>query len=260
MPDRPLAALDGTRSGHSNTPFTRPGGTPVLESRRMSPRAMVADLVLASASPRRRELLALTGWRADVRPAEADERPLPGEQAADVALRLARVKANSIAGEAPTPSLVLAADTVVVLEGAILGKPVDASEAREMLGRLRGREHEVVTGLALVAAGDSWQADEICPTRVPMRDYPPSEAEAYVRSGAALDKAGAYGIQDRGFAPVDVGRMSGCFANVMGLPLCHLVRLMRGRGLRPASDVPAACQAHTRYTCRLHPQILGTGA
>jgi MAF protein len=223
----------------------------------MSPREAVPHLILASSSPRRRELLALTQWPAEIRPAQADEQPLAGEDAAGVAQRLSRVKAHCVAEQAPAGSLVLAADTVVVLEGAILGKPADESEARAMLGTLRGREHEVITGLALRVAGDAWEAADLCQTRVPMRDYTESEADAYVRSGAALDKAGAYGIQDRGFEPVDMDRMSGCFANVMGLPLCHLVRLMRRRGIRAANDVPAACQAHTHYTCGLYPQILG---
>lgn len=247
-------------SGHSNTALTRLVVTRVLESRRMVPREPAPQLILASGSPRRRELLALTPWRAQVRPAHADERPLVGEDAASVAQRLSRVKAHSVAGEVPAGSLVLAADTVVVLDGAILGKPADAREAQDMLTALCGREHEVITGLALLVAGDSWEASDACWTRVPMRDYTSAEAEAYIRSGAALDKAGAYGIQDRGFEPVDMDRMNGCFANVMGLPLCHLVRLMRRRGINTANDVPAACQAHTHYDCRLHPQILGTDA
>jgi MAF protein len=246
--------------GHSNTALERLDGIAVLESRRMAPRETVPHIILASASPRRRELLALTPWRADVRPAQADERPLAGEDGAGVAQRLSRVKAHSVAEQAPAGSLVLAADTVVVLDGVILGKPADAGEARVMLETLRGREHEVITGLALLVAGDSWEANDACRTLVPMRDYTESEAEAYVRSGAALDKAGAYGIQDRGFEPVDTDRMSGCFANVMGLPLCHLVRLMRRRGISAAADVPTACQAHTHYTCSLYPQIVGKDA
>jgi septum formation protein len=234
--------------------------TPVLESRRMTPRDTAPRLVLASASPRRRELLALTQWPADVRPAQADERQLPGENASGMAHRLSRVKAQSAAGQSPAGSLVLAADTVVVLDGAVLGKPADAGEARRMLETLCGREHEVITGLTLLVAGDSWEAHDSCRTRVPMREYTAREADIYVRSGAALDKAGAYGIQDRGFEPVDIDRMSGCFANVMGLPLCHLVRLMRRRGIKAVNDIPAACQAHTHYTCSLHPQILGADA
>lgn len=232
----------------------------VLESPRMSPRESIPELILASASPRRRELLALTSWSATVWPALTDESPREGEGAARVAQRLARAKAERVAKQASEGSLVLAADTVVVLDEALLGKPTDADEARSMLRRLRGREHEVITEMVLVVAGDSWQAEESCRTTVPMREYGESEMEAYIGSGAALDKAGAYGIQDRGFHPVDLARLHGCFANVMGLPLCHVVRLMRRRGLSPSTDVPGACQAHTRYACDVYSQILGAEA
>jgi septum formation protein len=226
----------------------------------MTSGAAVPQLVLASASPRRRELLALTRWTALVRPAHADEQPLDGEAAAGLARRLSRVKAQAVAADSAAGWLVLAADTVVTLEGALLGKPADAGEARAMLTALRGREHEVVTGLTLQVAGDAWEAHDSCSTRVPMREYTPAEADAYVLSGAAQDKAGAYGIQDHGFEPVAMDRMTGCFANVMGLPLCHLTRLMRQRGFDAPADIPAACQAHTQYRCEVYPQILGTDA
>ncbi len=226
----------------------------------MTSGAAVPQLVLASASPRRRELLALTRWTALVRPAQADEQPLPGEDALGLARRLSRVKAHAVAADSAAGSLILAADTVVVLDGALLGKPADAGEALAMLESLRGREHDVVTGLTLLVAGESWEAHDVCTTRVPMREYTPAEADAYVRSGAALDKAGAYGIQDRGFELVAIERMTGCYANVMGLPLCHLARLMRRRGLASEADIPAACQAHTHYTCEIYPAILGTDA
>lgn len=226
----------------------------------MAPGGIDPQLVLASASPRRRELLALTHWTAQVSPAQADERPLAGEDAAALARRLSRVKAQMVAAQSPSGSLVLAADTVVALDGALLGKPADAGEARSMLTALRGREHEVVTGLTLLVAGDAWEAQDVCFTSIPMREYTPAEIEAYVRTGAALDKAGAYGIQDRGFESVAMDRMTGCYANVMGLPLCHVARLMRRRGLNSPADIPAACQAHTHYTCNVYPQILGAGA
>jgi MAF protein len=216
--------------------------------------------VLASASPRRRELFALTGWTAHVRPSSADERPRPGEGAVRLAQRLSQAKAAEVAAHADGRTLVLGADTVVSLQDALLGKPADEAEARRMLDSLRGRTHEVITGLTLVADDGAWQAQEVCRTPVPMRDYTPQAVGEYLASGAALDKAGAYGIQDRPFDPVDVNRMNGCYANVMGLPLCHLVRLMRRRDLRPATDVPAACQAHTGYRCGIYAEILGTGS
>ena len=175
-----------------------------------------------------------------------------------LAQRLSLAKAAEVAALADGRTLVLGADTVVSHEEALLGKPADEEEARHMLDSLRGRTHEVITALTLVADDGAWQAQEVCCTPVPMRDYSPQAVGEYIASGAALDKAGAYGIQDRPFEPVDVRRMNGCYANVMGLPLCHLVRLMRRRDVRPATDVPAACQAHTGYRCGVYAEILGT--
>ena len=175
-----------------------------------------------------------------------------------LAQRLSLAKAAEVAAHADGRTLVLGADTVVSHEEALLGKPADEGEARHMLDSLRGRTHEVITALTLVADDGAWQAQEVCCTPVPMRDYSPQAVGEYLASGAALDKAGAYGIQDRPFDPVDVRRMNGCYANVMGLPLCHLVRLMRRRDVRPATDVPAACQAHTGYRCGVYAEILGT--
>jgi len=195
---------------------------------------------------------------AQVRPASADEQPRPGESAVRLAQRLSQAKAAEVAAGADGRTLVLGADTVVALDDALLGKPADEEEARRMLDALRGRTHEVVTALTLVADDGTWQAQEVCRTPVPMRDYTPQAVAEYLASGAALDKAGAYGIQDRRFDPVDVRRMTGCYANVMGLPLCHLVRLMRRRDVRPATDVPEACQSHTGYRCGVYAEILGT--
>ena len=177
-----------------------------------------------------------------------------------LAQRLSQAKAAEVAARADGRTLVLGADTVVSLEDGLLGKPADEDEARRMLDSLRGRTHEVITGLTLMADDGAWQAQEVCRTPVPMRDYTPQAVGEYLASGAALDKAGAYGIQDQPFDPVDVHKMNGCYANVMGLPLCHLVRLMRRRNLHPATDVPAACQAHTGYRCGIFPEILGTGS
>lgn len=195
-----------------------------------------------------------------MRPASADEQPRVGESAMRLAQRLAQAKAASVAEKASPTSLTLGADTVVALNGSLLGKPADAEQARHMLDRLRGCTHEVLTGLTLVADGGAWQAHEVCSTLVPMRNYPPHAVEDYVASGAAFDKAGAYGIQDRGFDPVDMSQMNGCYANVMGLPLCHMLRLMRRRGLEPEADVPAACQAYTGYRCGVYAGILGSGS
>jgi predicted house-cleaning NTP pyrophosphatase (Maf/HAM1 superfamily) len=108
----------------------------------------------------------------------------------------------------------------------------------------------------LDAAGRPMAVDT-CVSEVPMREYADPEVEAYLDSGSPLDKAGAYGIQDGDFNPVDMSRMRDCFANVMGLPLCHLVRNLRRLGYEPPADVPAACQAFTGYECHVFPAILG---
>jgi MAF protein len=210
-------------------------------------------LILASNSPRRKQLLALGGWDFSVAPAEVDERPLPGEGAADYVLRLAQEKART-AARAGAEGLVLAAETTGVEEGAILGKPRDAAEALDMLRRLRGRTHRVYTALAVLRTADGLLLTDLCATDVPMRDYTEAEMQAYVSSGDPLDKAGAYAIQHAGFHPVE--RLEGCYANVVGLPLCHLARTLRKLGVQALVDVPAACQATLDYHCLVHEQVL----
>lgn len=222
---------------------------------------MIADgnhsILLASASPRRGELLALTGWHAQVRPTAVDESPLDGEDGVSMARRLAETKVGAAAQDAGGASFVLAADTVVLDGARILGKPADDADARRMLSDLRGRTHRVVTAIALRAADTDEIAVDACETAVPMRMYTDAQMDAYVVSGGAGDKAGAYGIQDNGFLPVAMSSFHGCYANVMGLPLCHLVRSMRWLGCEPSADVPEACQRHNAYTCDVFVQVLG---
>ncbi|MGH2620260.1 MAG: Maf family protein, partial [Anaerolineales bacterium] len=193
---------------------------------------------LASASPRREALLRLTGWKHFSRPAEVDERPELGESPEQLTQRLAINKARASGGE-----LALGADTVVVLENEVLGKPAGIDAAREMLQALRGRTHRVISSIALVDGEGRTVALDTCVSEVPMREYAEAEIEQYLRSGSPLDKAGGYGIQDGDFNPVNMDQMHDCFANVMGLPLCHLVRNMRRLGYEPPADVPGACQA-----------------
>lgn len=212
------------------------------------------SVLLASGSPRRRELLALAGWDLVVRPTSADESPRPGENGRELTRRLAGVKA--LAAEASDGSIVLAADTTVVDGGDLLGKPADAAEARRMLEQLRGRSHVVVTSIA-VRAPDGTMIEDTCESTVPMRHYGDDEIERYLASGSPLDKAGSYGIQDGLFEPVAMESFHDCFANVMGLPLCHVVRSLRRAGIEPSGDVPAACIAHTHYDCQVYPTILG---
>ena len=210
-------------------------------------------ILLASNSPRRKQLLALAGWPYCIQPAEIDETPLPGEPAEAYVLRLAESKARAAAGSAED-GLVLAADTTVVDAGAILGKPNDADQALAMLRQLRGRSHQVLTALAVLQSRSGRLLTDVCVTDVPMRAYTEAEIEAYVASGDPLDKAGAYAIQHAGFHPV--ASLAGCYANVVGLPLCHLARMLRTLGLPPQADLPQACQAALGYQCPVYEQIL----
>ncbi|MAQ92973.1 MAG: septum formation protein Maf [Rhodothermaceae bacterium] len=183
--------------------------------------ALSVPLVLASASPRRRDLLARLGLTFEVRPSDADETwpeaLAPGPAAAAVALRKAHA---TDAAEA----LILAADTVVVYEGEILGKPADADEATATLSRLSGQTHEVATGLALRLGDRQTTAFET--TRVTFAPLSPAEIAAYVATGSPMDKAGSYGIQDD-LGAVFVDRIEGDYFNVVGLPLRRLYATLR---------------------------------
>jgi septum formation protein len=208
-------------------------------------------LILASNSPRRRELLKLLGLSFEVLPVETDERPLAGEPPQEYVLRLAEAKARTAAQVHAAPGIYLGADTTVFLDGQVLGKPQDAEEARRMLRQLRGRVHQVFTGLAVFDPERATCQKTYAVTDVPMRAYSDEEIEAYVASGDPLDKAGAYAIQHPWFRPVDA--LEGCFANVMGLPLCHLVGLLQAAGLRPSAAAPSACQEFLHYRCMVYP-------
>jgi MAF protein len=197
--------------------------------------------------------LALTGLGFDVRAGAVEESRGEGETPRQMALRLARAKS---AAAAAAEGWVLAADTLVVLDDEVLGKPNDAAGARRMLGALRGRDHRVITAIAVRNTVTGAATVDVCETTVPMRDYSPAEFERYVSQGEPFDKAGGYAIQDAGFNPVAVDRLAGCYANVMGLPLCHLTRSLRRLGAEPPADVPAACMAHTGYDCPVYASIL----
>lgn len=204
-------------------------------------------ITLASNSPRRRELIELTGWRVSIQPASIDETPLPGESPAEYVYRLAEQKAQVVSRSAPPGALVIGADTTVADGEAILGKPQDEAEAVAMLKRLCGKEHRVYTAIVVVEPSSGKVRGETCATRVPMRAYTDEEIEAYVATGDPLDKAGAYAIQHRKFHPVEY--LGGCYASVMGLPLCHLARVMRLFGVEAPEDLPARCQQVLAYQC-----------
>jgi MAF protein len=209
-------------------------------------------IILASGSPRRRELLAWLGCVFDVRAVDIDETPLEGEDPQEYVCRLADSKAKAAAALARNGSIILAADTTVVHQGEIMGKPADPDQADAMLRRLRNQPHQVCTAFALRSAAD--QKADLCVSQVPMRDYSDEEITAYVASGDPLDKAGAYGIQNTDFHPVE--GFSGCFANVMGLPLCHLARSLRQFGLHTDVDIAAACRENLNYDCPISQAVL----
>jgi MAF protein len=191
-------------------------------------------LVLASASPRRRELLARLGVPFLVRPPALDEETAfasflrSGQQPDQVAKGLAHAKARDVAATL-SGALVLGADTLVVLDDRVLGKPRTAEEAREMLRALRDRQHTVITGVAVVEAGTERGLARTVRTRVWMRPYSDEEIDAYIARGEPFDKAGGYAIQDPLFAPV--ARWQGCYSNVVGLPLRTTAELLAHFGL-----------------------------
>jgi MAF protein len=218
--------------------------------------AGMRKLVLASASPRRRQLLALSGWTFDVQPVNADETPLPEEAPVTFVRRMAETKARLAAESVNHGAVIIASDTTVVIDGHILNKPADAGEARAMLQQLRGRTHVVLTAITVLDTANGAAHTDLAQSRVPMRAYAETEIEAYVTTGDPLDKAGAYAIQHPDFQPVAREAFADCFANVMGLPLCHLLRRLRTLGIDTLTDLPAECQRFIPYQCPVHEQIL----
>lgn len=231
-----------------------------------------AHLILASRSPRRRELLDALGLEFQVQVADVDESGRPGESPGDMVVRLSRDKARALAalmgasgaannGSEAGPSIgikaaidvaILAADTVVALDGSILGKPTTPAEAVAMLCALRAREHQVYTAVTL-SYRDRLDT-RLSVSDVTMRDYGDKEIEAYVASGDPMDKAGAYAIQHEWFAPVEQWR--GCYTGIMGLPLHAVAELLTEAGLSDPMDVAACCELVSgQRCCRSYPYM-----
>lgn len=189
-------------------------------------------LVLASGSPRRRELLGGLGLELAVRPVDIDETPQPGEAPEDYVLRLARQKAAEAARAAAPGELIIAADTIVARGGELFGKPVDEDDARRMLRTLSGRSHEVLTGVALDTSEGptrvAVRSSDLCRTRVTFAPLSDEEIDWYVATGEPNDKAGAYAVQ--GLGGLFVERLDGNYSNVVGLPLPTTYRLLRRVG------------------------------
>lgn len=188
-------------------------------------------VVLASASPRRRELLSALFDRFDVLPGNVDEEEHFTGSAGEGAERVARVKAEAVAKIAPD-ALVIAADTSVAVEGTVLQKPSDASDARRMLRLLSGRTHQVVTGVAVCTGKQSLSGVET--TEVDFAPMTDEQICAYIATGEPMDKAGAYGIQGR--ASIFISGIRGCYFNVVGLPLFRLNRLLQDLGVEVWQD------------------------
>jgi septum formation protein len=186
------------------------------------------SLILASRSPRRREILGRLNIPFSVEASDVDETPQPDEGPEELALRLALAKARSVA-ERHTAGLVVGSDTVVARRGRIYGKPTDADDAVAMLRALRGGPHLVVTGIAVVRASDRAERAAVVPATVTMRPYSDDEIAAYVATGEPMDKAGAYGAQGHGRSLID--HVDGPFLTVVGLPLDELIPLLRELGL-----------------------------
>ena len=184
------------------------------------------QVILASQSPRRKELLGLTGLDFVIRVADIDETMDPAAAPCDEVARLSREKAMAVEREAD--DVVIAADTIVVCDGERLGKPKDEADAYRMLSMLSGRDHQVMTGLTVLRGGRAQTVTEV--TDIHFRELTEGEIRAYIATGEPMDKAGSYGIQ--GGAALFVSHLKGDYFNVVGLPVCALTGMLRSAGLR----------------------------
>lgn len=211
--------------------------------------------ILASASPRRRELIHLLGLPFEVQQADVDEEQVTHPDPAVNAMMTARLKVTTVAAAIKESAIVVGADTIVALGKRVLGKPAGQAEAWEMLRALRGRLHQVHSGLAVANTVTGQLLTDVASVQVPMRPYSDAEIAAYVASGDPFDKAGGYAIQHPEFRPVS--HLSSCYAAVVGLPLCHLARLLRELDVPTNPEIAAACQRYHQYDCPVYAEILG---
>ncbi len=209
---------------------------------------------LASASPRRRQILGWTGIHFQSLSTDIDESIKAGEKGADYVNRLAIEKARTAVEKISSDGLVIAADTTVVLDNVILGKPVDRPDAARMLTTLRNRQHEVITALVILIISNNSFINECCISNIRMRNFADQEIQTYVNTDDPLDKAGAYAIQHPKFDPVI--EFKGCFASVMGMPLCHLERNLRHLNGYQWQEMQTICQKFLRYTCPIHQRVM----
>ena len=204
-------------------------------------------IVLASQSPRRQEFMRQLGLNFSIHSADIDENAYPNEIPTDFVQRLSREKAAAVAKDYPD-ALIIAADTIVVLENRILGKPVDASHARKILEELRDKKHFVYSALSFLQTKTNQKFSSISSTSITMRNYTDAEISAYIASGDPMDKAGAYAIQNKNFAPTLC--WDGCYTNVMGFPLGDLEMGLAQFGIE-IPNMAQKCSAITGVGCCL---------
>jgi len=199
-------------------------------------------------------MISWAGWQVESASPHINESIHPGESPEVYVRRIAMEKCLKPIHLARDGDTIFAADTIVVAGEKILGKPADADDAFEMLANLRGKAHWVITALAVRKNGDEQIMLDICRSEVKMRAYSNGEIQAYIDSGDPFDKAGAYAIQDATFFPAE--NFNGCFASVMGLPLCHLERTLRQYSGYPSTEWAKACQKQLKYTCPITARVM----
>ena len=218
----------------------------------------MTEFILASQSPRRQMLLRNLLDRFIVMESDVEESDLPGEEPTQYVLRLAKEKALSVEkrlqGNSIRDVIIIAADTIVLDDDILLGKPDDARDARRILDRLNGKTHQVLSGIAVYQPSVPIQSTQVICTDVPMREYNEQEIQEYIDSGDPFDKAGAYAIQNEAFNPAP--DFNDCYANVMGLPLCHLALLLTKAGKDLDRTVADRCQNSINYQCPVYRGIL----
>ena len=219
-----------------------------------------APLVLASASPRRKELLALLGLEFQVKPADIDEDSLSHELPIDLVRRLSLAKAAAVAAQLDH-GWVVGADSLVVLDGEVFGKPSGPDQARRMLEKLRGTQHQVITGVTVLQAPAGTRLTSSMASSITLRDITGAEIETSIESGVPFDKAGAYAVQDQDLRPAK--SWDGCYTNIVGLPLCRLVEMLNSLGFQFPSNqplsLPAGCTGDCPFKREMMPPVTPEG-
>ena len=214
----------------------------------LSLKTPMPPLILASGSPRRRELLTELGLEFEVKPSNAPEDQLEGEAPEDMVRRLSYDKARVIAGQVEE-GFVVGADSTVVLDGRAIGKPEDADDARRMLRKLRGTQHQVTTGLTVINVATGRSLTDHMTADIQMRDFTDAEMEESIATGTPMDKAGAYAVQDQEFKPATI--REGCYTNVVGLPLCRMLEMLEELGFSPRGEIQKSVGARCLGYCPL---------